>query len=190
VLRFKAIEFPRDVLSEKTEPLDRTWGKQMKAYLKFTLLSGVFLTTLGMALATDPPTGPIVINAAAAKWVDCPGMPPGCKTTALYGDAGEPGQFGRRFKYVAGYRIGPHTHAGEEHATVISGGPFHIAVGDRFDAKAPSGQALRAGDIVIVPVGIHHFAWAEGETVLQVNGMGPFKRDFINPADNQSGVPK
>lgn len=162
----------------------------MKAYFRITLLAAVFLTAMGMALALDSPVGPIVITAASAKWVDCPGMPAGCQTMALYGDTAKTGEFATRFKYVAGYRIGPHTHAVDEHATVISGGPFHVAVGDTFDAKAPSGHALHAGDFVLVPAGTHHFAWAEGETVLQVNGNGPFKRNFINPADNQSGVPK
>jgi hypothetical protein len=43
---------------------------------------------------------------------------------------------------------------------------------------------------MVVPAGIHHFAWAEGETILQVNGIGPFKRNFLNPADNSTGIPK
>ena len=162
----------------------------MKTHFKITLLAGVLLTTLGMALALASPTGPVVITNASGKWADCPGMPPGCKVLVLYGDPAKPGEFGVRFKYSARYRIGPHTHAGEEHATVISGGPFHLAVGDKFDDKAPSGQTMHAGDLAIVPVGIHHFAWMDGETILQVNGIGPFKRDLINPADNSSGVPK
>jgi quercetin dioxygenase-like cupin family protein len=162
----------------------------MSGRFRIAVVAGTLLTTMGMALATGPSAGPIFISAGAVKWVDCPGMPPGCQTTPLYGEAGRPGDFAARFKYVAGYRIGPHQHAGDEHATVISGGPFHVAVGDRFDAKSPTGQALHAGDMVIVPAGTHHFAWAEGETVLQVNGMGPFRRDFIHPEDNESGVPK
>ena len=117
-------------------------------------------------------------------------MPSGCKMLVLYGDVAKPGEFAVRFKYPARYRIGPHTHAGDEHATVISGGPFHIAVGDTFDDKASSGKTLHVGDLVVVPAGIHHFAWMEGETVLQVNGIGPFKRNFIDPADNSSGVPR
>ena len=40
------------------------------------------------------------------------------------------------FRYPAKYRIGPHTHASDEHVTVISGGPFHLAVGDKFDDGA------------------------------------------------------
>ena len=29
-----------------------------------------------------------------------------------------------------------------------------------------------------------HYAWAEGETVVQINGMGPFDVVYINPADD------
>ena len=162
----------------------------MTRHFKMALLASVFLGAMGMALALDPPTKPIVLTNAAGKWADCPGMPPGCKMLVLYGDPAKLGEFAVRFKYAAKYRIGPHKHAGDEHATVISGGPLHLAVGDTFDDKAPSGQTMHATDLVVVPAGIHHFAWMDGETILQVNGMGPFKREFIDPANNGSGVPK
>jgi hypothetical protein len=162
----------------------------MKTPFSITLFSSVLLITMAMALAADQPTQPVVFTNDSGKWADCPGMPAGCKMLVLYGDASKPAEFAVRFKYTAKYRIGPHTHSVDEHTTVISGGPFHIAVGDTFDDHAASGQIMRASDLVVVAAGIHHFAWTEGETVLQVNGIGPFKRNFINPADNSSGVPK
>jgi quercetin dioxygenase-like cupin family protein len=161
----------------------------MKTRLRMTLLSGGLLIVVAMALAVDQRL-PLVFTNASGKWVDCPGMPAGCQMLKLYGDASAPGEFAVRFKYQAKYRIGPHTHAIDEHATVISGGPFHVAVGDTFDEHAPSEQALQTSDLMVVPAGIHHFAWAEGETILQVNGNGPFKRNFLNPADNSTGIPK
>jgi quercetin dioxygenase-like cupin family protein len=161
----------------------------MKTLLKMTLLGGGLLVVIAMALAVDQPA-PVVITNDSGKWVDCPGMPTGCQMLRLYGDASAPGEFAVRFKYQGKYRIGPHTHAVDEHATVISGGPFHVAVGDTFDERAPSGQTLQASDLIVVPAGIHHFAWTDGETILQVNGIGPFKRNFLNPADNSSGIPK
>jgi quercetin dioxygenase-like cupin family protein len=161
----------------------------MKTPLRMALLGGGLLVVIAMALAVDQPA-PLVFTNDSGKWVDCPGMPTGCQMLKLYGDASAPGEFAVRFKYQAKYRIGPHTHAVDEHATVISGGPFHVAVGDTFDEHAPSGQTLHTSDLMVVPAGIHHFAWAEGETILQVNGVGPFKRNFLNPADNSSGVPK
>jgi hypothetical protein len=162
----------------------------MKTRLRIALLGGVLLGTIAMALAGGQRTAPMVFTNDSDKWVDCPGMPAGCKMLVLYGDPRQPGEFGVRFKYVAKYRIAPHTHAVDEHVTVISGGPFHVAVGETFDNKAPSGQVMHATDLAVVPAGIHHFAWTDSEIILQVNGVGPFKRDFIDPANNSSGVPK
>jgi quercetin dioxygenase-like cupin family protein len=162
----------------------------MKLSFKIAIVGGVLIAGMMTALAVDQPARPVVFTNDSDKWVDCPGMPGGCKMLRLYGDPGQAGEFAVRFKYVAHYRIGPHTHAGDEHATVVSGGPFHIAVGDTFDANAPSGQTIHATDLALVPAGIHHFAWTDAETILQVNGMGPFRRDFLNPSDNGSGVPK
>jgi quercetin dioxygenase-like cupin family protein len=157
---------------------------------RFVLLTVAFLLVLSISLAFAQSTGPVVFTNDSGKWIDCPGMPAGCQMFRLFGDPGQAGEFGVRFKYVANYRIGPHIHAVDEHATVISGGPFHVAVGDNFDAAAPSGQTMHTGDMVVVPAGTHHYAWAEGTTILQVNGVGPFKRDFLNPANNSSGVAK
>ena len=33
-----------------------------------------------------------------------------------------------------------------------------------------------------------HYAWATGETVVQVHGMGPFKLFYVNPADDPSNA--
>lgn len=157
---------------------------------RLLILGTALLVALTVSFAVPQSTGPALFTNDSGKWVDCPNMPAGCQMMRLYGDISQPGDFGARFKYVANYRIGPHTHAGDEHATVISGGPFHVAVGDTFDPKSPSVKTAHATDLLVVPVGTHHFAWAEGETILQVNGTGPFKRDFIDPANNSSGVPK
>jgi hypothetical protein len=31
---------------------------------------------------------------------------------------------------------------------------------------------------------MRHFAWATGETEVQVHGMGPFALHYVNPADD------
>ena len=35
-----------------------------------------------------------------------------------------------------------------------------------------------------LPAGMPHFARADGETVVQINGIGPFDVTYINPADD------
>ncbi len=133
---------------------------------------------------------PVIFSNASVEWTNCPAMPAGCKMALLYGDTKKSEEFAVRFKYPAKYRIGPHTHASDEHVTVIAGGPFHLAVGDKFDGDALSGKILRVGDFAIVPAGTQHFAWMDNETVLQVNGIGPFNRNFIDPVNTSSGMPK
>jgi hypothetical protein len=36
----------------------------------------------------------------------------------------------------------------------------------------------------MMPKGVRHFAWAKGDTVIQVSGMGPFEINYVNPADD------
>ncbi len=161
----------------------------MKTPVKVMMLGGALLIAVMLTVAAQLDKEPAVLTNSG-KWVDCPGMPPGCQMLKLYGDSAGTGEFAVRFKYQAKYRIGPHTHEGDEHATVISGGPFHVAVGDAFDDKASSTKTLHTSDLLIVPAGVHHYAWTDSETILQVNGIAPFKRNFINPADSGSGLPK
>jgi len=165
----------------------------MKTLCNFALLAAGLLVIVGVGAAVmarpQEAKTPTVFSNDSDKWLDCPGMPAGCKMLRLYGDAAQSGDFGVRFKYVAHYRIAPHTHVVDEHVTLISGGPFHVAIGDNFDVNA-SAQTLHATDLAVVQAGMHHFAWTDAETIVQLNGLGPFKRNFINPSQNESGVAK
>jgi hypothetical protein len=35
-----------------------------------------------------------------------------------------------------------------------------------------------------MPKGMHHYAWASGETVVQLHGVGPFAITYVNAADD------
>jgi hypothetical protein len=35
-----------------------------------------------------------------------------------------------------------------------------------------------------MPKGMHHYAWASGETVVQLHGIGPFAITYVNAADD------
>jgi len=41
-----------------------------------------------------------------------------------------------------------------------------------------------AGSFGYWPAGTRHFAWAEGETILQLHGQGPWTVTFVNAADD------
>jgi hypothetical protein len=66
----------------------------------------------------------------------------------------------------------PHWHPEDEHIVVVRGKWF-LGTGDKFDRTAL--RPLAVGDYVMMPKSMHHFAWSDGETVVQIHGIGPFK---------------
>ena len=81
----------------------------------------------------------------------------------------------------AGDKIAPHTHPQTERVTVLSGS-LRLGMGDKFDPKHAT--ELTAGSYAALPPGMKHFAWAEGETIIQVNGEGPWVITYVNPDDD------
>lgn len=110
-----------------------------------------------------------------------PGLPKGAQLAVLAGNPAKPGLFTVRLKTPAGYTIPPHWHSADEHVTVISG-TVHLAMGDTLDKTR--GNTLSAGGYEVMPAMMHHYAWSEGEAVVQIHGMGPFSITYINPTDD------
>src|SRR6266850_7516399 len=112
------------------------------------------------------------------KWKDGPAsLPKGARLAVLEGDPTKEGIFTMRLSLPDGFKIQPHTHPAVEHVTVISG-TFNLGMGDKFDQAAT--QAMPAGTFGFWPAGMKHFAWAKGETVLQVHGIGPWGIVYVN----------
>jgi len=124
----------------------------------------------------------------ALTWAPAPpGLPQGAQAAVLSGDPGKAGRFAIRLKAPEGYRIAPHTHPTDEVVTVISG-TFHMGSGQTFTKTAA--QAYPAGSFLVMPAGMAHFAWTEGDTVVQIEAQGPFVINYVNPKDDprQQGV--
>lgn len=120
--------------------------------------------------------------ADTTEWKDGPpSLPPGAKIAVLEGDPTKEGPFVFRVKAPDGYRIPPHTHPKTERVTVISG-TFNIGMGDEFDAAKT--KPMPAGTYGYWETGMKHFVWTKGETVVQFHGMGPWKIEYVNPADD------
>lgn len=120
--------------------------------------------------------------ADSTKWTEGPpSLPPGAKIAVLEGDPSKEGPFVFRVKAPDGYRIPPHTHPKTERITVISG-VFNIGMGDKFDAA--KANPMPAGTYGYWETGMKHFVWIKGETVVQFHGMGPWRIDYVNPADD------
>jgi quercetin dioxygenase-like cupin family protein len=122
-----------------------------------------------------------VVLADAIKWGPAPpSLPPGAQAAALLGSPAKEGPFVLRLKFPAGFTVPPHRHSKDEFVTVISGG-FAVAAGEKLD---PAAKPLPAGSFVHLPAGMPHFAKAVGETIVQINGMGPFDVTYVDPKDD------
>ena len=120
--------------------------------------------------------------ADAMKWGPAPPvLPAGAKLAVLQGDPGKSGEYTIRLSGPDGYKVPPHWHPTTENVTVISG-IFHVGAGDDIDTS--KADAVTAGGFVSLPAHMHHYAWLEGPTVVQVHGMGPFKLTYIHASDD------
>jgi quercetin dioxygenase-like cupin family protein len=148
----------------------------------FTAAS-VAVLAWSMAGAGEPDNPqPKLYTPDELKWVDGPkSLPPGAQMAVLEGDPAAPGPFVMRVKVPDGYKVPAHVHPKPERVTVISGS-FHFGMGDKFDPKHAT--ALKAGSFGTWPAGMHHFVWAEGETVIQLHGEGPWQIEYLHPLDD------
>lgn len=115
-------------------------------------------------------------------WRDGPSsLAPGAKMAILEGDPTKEGLFTMRLKVPDGYRVLPHWHPKTERLTILQG-IVHLGMGDRFDPDTT--QALTPGTYSAMPPKMTHFAWMEGETILQLSSIGPWEVVYVNPADD------
>ena len=118
--------------------------------------------------------------AANIQWNDGPAsLPAGAKVAVLEGDPAKEGFFTMRLWLPDGFKIPPHWHPKVEHVTVISG-TFNVGMGEKFDQTAT--RVMPAGTFGFWPADMKHFAWAKGETVLQLHGTGPWMITYENPS--------
>jgi quercetin dioxygenase-like cupin family protein len=131
---------------------------------------------------TNAATEHAIHTPTQIRWVNGPSsLPAGSQVAVLEGDPTKEGFFTMRVRLPDGYKIPPHTHPKVEHVTVISG-TFHFGMGDEFDQSAT--KEMPAGTFGFWPAGMKHFAWARGETVVQLHGIGPWSIEYLDPADD------
>jgi quercetin dioxygenase-like cupin family protein len=124
----------------------------------------------------------------SVEWKPGPAaIPAGAKMAVLEGDPTKEGPFVVRFQFPDGYHIPPHTHPKTERVTVLSGN-LYLATGEILDRD--SAKKLPAGSFGYWPAGMKHAAWSEGETVIQLHGIGPWQINYVNPADDPRNAKK
>jgi hypothetical protein len=123
------------------------------------------------------------------KWSPAPNaLPTGAQLAVLEGDPMKAGPYTMRLKMPSGYKIPPHSHARNEHVTVLSGS-IHFGMGDSFDEK--SMKSFGAGSFAVIDAGTHHYAMAKSDnvlkgrdTIIQLHGEGPWAIQYVNPSDD------
>lgn len=145
----------------------------MRRGIIFAFLLAASIAAVGIASSTvvSAASGaPIIVMPNAVKWQPVKGMA-GLQYAGVYGDPTKAGgEYAARYKVPAGFKFPAHSHPQSEQVTVLSG-TFLVGVGDKMDASKM--VALPAGSFVQIPAGLHHYAMAKTDTVLEIHGIGP-----------------
>lgn len=124
----------------------------------------------------------VIITPDKITWKANPALPPNAQAAVLSGDPSKAGAlYALRVKMPDGFKVPPHWHPVDENVTVLQG-TLMIGTGDKFDASKL--KEVPAGSYMVMPKETRHFAQAKGETVLQLNGIGPFEINYVNAADD------
>lgn len=153
---------------------------RLSLFLFLSLLPGLVLAQ-DDAAATAAPSAHSIVRAAQTAWGDGPPMlPKGVQAAVLYGDPGKAGPFAIRLKAPAGYRVPRHWHPSDEQVTVIQG-QVTLSMGESASAHS---ESFGAGDYVNLPARMQHEATMQSDAVVQINAMGPFEINYVDPADD------
>ena len=153
--------------------------------MRYLLVAALTLCA-GVASAQGSPqagdTHAIIALPDQVTWGPAPAsLPPGAKAAVLEGNPSEPGPYTMRVLLPNRYRIPPHHHAAVEHVTVLKGA-FKVGLGEKFDDSAMT--PLPTGTFAALEPGTRHFAESQGETILQLHGVGPWDITYVSPADD------
>ncbi len=119
-----------------------------------------------------------IVRSGDLKWMP---IIKGCELAPVGGDpAAEGTPFVVRFRCTAGTVIPAHWHPTDENLTVLQG-TFQVGMGDKYDATKL--DTMNPGNFATMPKEMHHYASCMTACVVQVHGAGPFKVNWINPAD-------
>ena len=118
--------------------------------------------------------------AKALTWGAAPApFPAGAKMAVVSGDPSKAGAFTVQFSFPDGYVIPPHFHPTDEAVTVKSG-MFWYGMGDAVVEKDL--KAMKPGDTGTIPKTMHHYAKAQGATVVEIGSTGPFAMTLVKAA--------
>lgn len=145
-------------------------------------IASVALAVAVVALPAAAADQHTVVQAKDVKWgASPPSLPKGAEVAVLFGDPAKEGPFVMRLKFPKGYQVAPHTHPKTEMVVVLSG---TIRFGMGSIADVTKAHVLTAGGLFAMPPGMQHFVSVDEETVVQLNGIGPWGVTYVNPKDD------
>ena len=144
-------------------------------------LSACLVLSVAPAMHSQAAPAPAA-KPAGLQWGPAPPVfPKGAKMAVVSGDPGKAAPFTVQLAMPSGYKIPPHFHPTDE-TVQVKKGTLLVGMGDTFDASKT--KPMKAGDKGSLPANAHHFAAAQGATVIAVSAMGPFGMTYVNPADD------
>ena len=154
----------------------------MRRNLRFVaavLIGGASVWSSAMAGSTSEHT---ILKPEEMKWEAGPAaLPRGAETAVLYGDPSQEGLFALRIRVPAGYHIPPHSHSKPEIVTVISG-EAQLGMGDHADEAKT--HRMSQGSFMAMSPGTTHYVFADEETIVQLNSVGPWEVNYVNPKED------
>jgi len=119
-----------------------------------------------------------IVHARDLKWTP---IMKGCDLAVVSGNPDAEGKpFVLHIRCTDGTIIPAHWHPTDEHLTVLAG-TFLVGMGDKFDKTKL--QPMNIGDFIITPHDMRHFAMVKGENIVLIHGLGPFRVNWVNPAE-------
>ncbi len=146
--------------------------------LNLAIVSALSIGVVTVVAAEPAPEQKVVLPQDLAWKPAPPSFSPGSETAVLYGDPAKEGPFVVRVRAPKGFRVPLHTHPVPETLTVLSG---VVSFGVGPDAKT---SRLPAGGFSVMPPGVEHVVVVEEDAVVQINAMGPWRIDYVDPKDD------
>jgi anti-sigma factor ChrR (cupin superfamily) len=119
-----------------------------------------------------------IVHYGDLKWTP---IMKGCDLAPVWGDpSAEEKPFVLRIRCAAGTMVPAHWHPTDEYLTVLKG-TFRIAMGETFDEKRL--ETMNTGNFTLITKEMRHFGDCPNDCIVQAHGMGPFKVNWVNPAE-------
>jgi quercetin dioxygenase-like cupin family protein len=133
------------------------------------------------------PNGTLAADADPFPWkAGPPSLPKGAQMAVVSGDPAKKGPLVVRLKLPGNYIIPPHRQPTAENITVLYG-ELNVGMGERLDKTRI--KPYERGDHLSIPANAPRYVLIFRETIIQLNGTGPFAIDYVDPASDPRNPP-